>query len=44
MPTTRERGAMPTCDCTSHADTGTHGSDCIHWDLPTDDPSDHYGL
>ena len=33
---------MLTCDCGAEQGEG-HGPDCIHWDLPADDPSEHYG-
>lgn len=32
-----------TCDCGADRDE-PHGTDCIHWDLPADDPSDDYRL
>lgn len=33
---------MLTCDCGAEPDE-THTPGCISHELPTDDPSDHYG-
>ena len=35
---------MLTCDCTAGPDAVTHEPGCIHYELETDDPSDHYDL
>jgi hypothetical protein len=37
---------MLTCDCGANQDdpTDAHAPDCIHHQLPTDDPSDHHDL
>jgi len=38
---------MLTCDCGAWLDESgpvIHDDDCIHWDLPADDPADEYSL
>lgn len=36
---------MLNCDCSADTQNGEpHDADCIHWDLPTDDPSEHYNF